>query len=348
MLTRALHLLPPETAHRLAIWGLGRGLVRQRPADAWPSLATTFCGLDLPNLLGLAAGFDKNAQALPGLARMGFGFVEVGTVTPKPQAGNPKPRLFRLPEDRALINRLGFNGEGLERVRARLAQRRAEWGALGANIGANRDAADPVEDYVACLRGLYPLVDYVTVNVSSPNTPGLRRLQHGSRLEALLAALIDARRDLAHGQELFKPLLLKIAPDLGAHDERVIAETAMDAGIDGLIVSNTTLARPEGLRSRHRGETGGLSGAPLLAPSTTQLARMYRLTDGRLPLVGVGGIASGADAYAKIRAGATALQLYTALIYQGPDVVRRVLTGLAGLLARDGHARPAAVVGSDA
>ena len=346
MLTRALHLLPPEAAHRLAIWGLEHDLVRRRRADAWPSLATRLCGLDLPNPLGLAAGFDKNAQGLRGLARLGFGFVEIGTVTPKPQGGNPRPRLFRLPQDCALINRLGFNGEGLERVRARLARRRPDWGVIGANIGANRDAADPTLDYVTCLRGLYPLVDYVTVNVSSPNTPGLRRLQHGSRLEALLAALIDARRELAKG--LIKPILLKIAPDLEADEERAIAETALTAGIDGLIVGNTTLARPEGLRSRHRDQAGGLSGAPLLAPSTAQLARMYRLTGGRLPLVGVGGIASGADAYAKIRAGAAAVQLYTALIYQGPAVVPRILAELETLLARDGHARIDTAVGGDA
>jgi dihydroorotate dehydrogenase len=345
MLTRMLHLLPPEAAHRLAIWGLGRGLVRRRPADAWPSLATTLCGLDLPNPLGLAAGFDKNAQALPGLAGMGFGFVEIGTVTPRPQAGNPRPRLFRLPQDRALINRLGFNGEGLERVRVRLARRRPDWRVIGANIGANRDAADPVEDYLTCLRGLYPLVDYVTVNVSSPNTPGLRRLQHGRQLEALLAALMGARRELANTSR--KPILLKIAPDLEADEECAIAETALAAGIDGLIIANTTLARPAGLRSRHRGQAGGLSGAPLLAPSTAQLARMHRLTGGRLPLVGVGGITSGADAYAKIRAGASAMQLYTALIYQGPAMVARVLAELEALLARDGHAGVAAAVGSD-
>ena len=346
MLTPALHLLPPETAHRLAIWGLGHGLVRRRPADAWPSLATTLCGLHLPNPLGLAAGFDKNAQGLPGLAGMGFGFVEIGTVTPKPQPGNPKPRLFRLPRDRALINRLGFNGQGLERVRARLARRRPGWGVIGVNIGANRDASDPIEDYLRCLRGLYPLVDYVTVNVSSPNTPGLRRLQHGSRLDALLAALLEARRELTNTTS--KPILLKIAPDLEPDEERAIAETALAAGIDGLIVANTTLARPEGLRSRHRDQAGGLSGAPLLTPSTAQLARMYRLTGSRLPLVGVGGIASGADAYAKIRSGASAVQLYTALIYQGPAVVPRILAELEALLARDGHARLAAAVGSDA
>jgi dihydroorotate dehydrogenase len=346
MLTRALHLLPPEKAHRVAIWGLGRGLVRRQPAGAWASLATSLCGLELPNPLGLAAGFDKNAQALPGLAKLGFGFVEIGTVTPKPQPGNPKPRLFRLPQDRALNNRLGFNSEGLERVRARLARRRPGGRVVGANIGANRDAADPVADYVRCLRALYPLVDYVAVNVSSPNTPGLRGLQHGGRLEALLGALVEARRALAEAP--LKPILLKIAPDLEADEERAIAATALAAGIDGLIVANTTLARPEGLRSRHRDQAGGLSGAPLLARSTAQLARLYRLTGGRLPLVGVGGIACGADAYGKIRAGASALQLYTALIYQGPGVVSRVLAELAALLARDGYADLAAAVGGDA
>jgi dihydroorotate dehydrogenase len=346
MLAQALHLFPPETAHRLAIWALGHGLAPRRPPDAWPSLATSVCGLDLPNPLGLAAGFDKNAEALPGLARMGFGFVEIGTVTPKPQPGNPKPRMFRLPQDRALINRLGFNSEGLEQVQARLAQRRPAWGVIGANIGANRDAADPTLDYVTCLRALYPLVDYVTVNVSSPNTPGLRRLQHGRHLDALLGALIAARRELANGPT--KPILLKIAPDLEADEERAIAEAALAAGIDGLLVANTTLARPDSLVGRHRQEAGGLSGAPLLAPSTAQLRRIWRLTGGRLPLIGVGGIFCGADAYAKIQAGASALQLYTALIYQGPGVVPRILAELNALLALDGHASLAAAVGSGA
>jgi dihydroorotate dehydrogenase len=345
MLARTLHLLPPETAHRFAVWGLEHCMVRRQAADAWPSLATSLCGLALPNPMGLAAGFDKNAQALPGLARLGFGFVEVGTVTPKPQPGNPKPRLFRLSQDRALINRLGFNSEGLDRVRARLAQRRSSWGVIGANIGANRDAPDPIEDYLTCLRGLYPLVDYVTVNVSSPNTPSLRRLQHGSHLGALLAALIAARRELAEGPR--KPILLKIAPDLEAGEERALVEAAVAASIDGLIVANTTLARP-GLVARHRQEAGGLSGAPLMAPSTAQLRRIWRLTGASLPLIGVGGIFCGADAYAKIRAGASALQLYTALIYRGPAVVPRLLDELATLLARDGHNRLATAVGSDA
>jgi dihydroorotate dehydrogenase len=309
-------------------------------------LATRLCGLELPNPLGLAAGFDKNAEALPGLSRLGFGFIEIGTVTPRPQSGNPKPRVFRLPQDRALINRLGFNGQGLDRVRARLAAREPAWGVIGANIGANRDAKDPVEDYVTGLRGVHALVDYVTVNVSSPNTPGLRALQHGGQLQALLGALTGARSELA--KERVKPILLKIAPDLEPEQERAIAETALAAGIDGLIVGNTTLARPESLTSRHRGEAGGLSGAPLLARSTAQLARLHRLTAGSVPLIGVGGIASGADAYAKIRAGASALQLYTAFIYQGPGVAAGILTELDTLLVRDGHTSIAAAVGNDA
>jgi len=345
MPSRTLHLLPPEAAHRLAIWGLGHGLVGRQPADAWPRLATCLCGLSLPNPLGLAAGFDKNAEALPGLAKLGFGWIEIGTVLPRPQAGNPKPRIFRLRQDRALINRLGFNSQGLERVRARLAGRKPSWGVIGANIGANRDSTDPVQDYVSGLRGVYPLVDYVTINVSSPNTPGLRELQHGGRLEALLAALMETRAGL--GPDGPKPILLKIAPDLEQDQERAMAETAMAAGIDGLIVGNTTLARPD-LRGRHRDQAGGLSGPPLMAISTAQLARLHRLTQGKLPLVGVGGIASGADAYAKVRAGASALQLYTGFIYQGPGVVRRVLGELDALLARDRHASIAATVGSDA
>jgi dihydroorotate dehydrogenase len=342
---RALHLLPPEAAHRLAIRALGYGLAPRQAAKAWPRLATRLCGLHLPNPLGLAAGFDKNAEALPGLAKLGFGWIEIGTVLPRPQAGNPKPRIFRLRQDRAVINRLGFNSQGLERVRARLARRKPSWGVIGANLGANRDSADPVQDYVTGLRGLYALVDYVTINVSSPNTPGLRELQHGGRLEALLAAVMETRAGL--GSDGPKPILLKIAPDLEQDQERAIAATAMAAGIDGLIVGNTTLARPD-LRSRHREQAGGLSGPPLMAVSTAQLARLYRFTEGRLPLVGVGGIACGGDAYAKIRAGACALQLYTGFVYQGPAVVRRVLSELDALMARDGHASIATAVGSDA
>jgi dihydroorotate dehydrogenase len=338
VLTRALHLLPPETAHGLALSALRRGLV---PAVTPPSslrLATSFCGFALAHPLGLAAGFDKNAEAISGLFGLGFSFVEVGTLTPRPQAGNPRPRLFRLRREQALINRMGFNNDGLEAVRARLAGRARGWGPLGANIGANRDASDPIADYVTCLRGLYELVEYVTVNVSSPNTPGLRDLQGRARLDELLGALIEARSALAGGTRA-KPLLVKIAPDLALDDEAALAEVALARAVDGLIIGNTTIDRPEVVPSRYRGEPGGLSGAPLLLKSTEQLGRFYRLTGGKLPLIGVGGILRGADAYAKIRAGASALQLYTALIYRGPTAVSRILRELDRLLELDGYAR---------
>jgi dihydroorotate dehydrogenase len=335
---RAWQLLPPETAHALAIGALRRGLGPTVEPPASPRLATSFCGFELAHPLGLAAGFDKNAEAVAGLFRLGFSFVEIGAVTPRPQAGNPRPRLFRLRRAQALINRMGFNNDGLAAVCARLSEPAPRPGPLGANIGANRDASDPVADYVACLRGLYPLVDYVTINVSSPNTPGLRDLQGRARLDELVRALLEARAALA-GPEPTKPILIKIAPDLGPDDERGIAEVALGRGVDGLIISNTTTERPEVVRGRYRAEPGGLSGAPLFLKSTEQLGRFHRLTGGRMPLIGVGGILRGADAYAKIRAGASALQLYTALIYRGPRVVRGILAELDRLLALDGIAR---------
>ena len=347
MLIRALQLLPPETAHRLAIWGLGHGLVPRQRLPVYPRLRSHVLGADLAHPLGLAAGFDKNAAAVPGLFGLGFSFVEIGTVTPRPQAGNPRPRLFRLAKDQALINRLGFNNAGLDAVRARLAGRDPALGLLGANIGMNRDAADPIADYEAGLRGLYGLVDYVTVNVSSPNTPGLRALQGSDTLHALLRHLLAVRAELAAGAPP-KPLLVKIAPDLAGDEEEALAAVVLGLGIDGLIISNTTLARPPTLQSRHRAQAGGLSGGPLLAPSTEQLRRFYRLTGGRSPLIGVGGIASGQDAYDKIKAGASLLQLYTALVYQGPAVVGRILGELDALLARDGYARLREAIGQGA
>jgi len=345
-LLRGLHLLPPETAHRLALQALAHGLVPAAGPIAPARLRTAFCGFELPHPLGLAAGFDKDAAAVAGLFALGFSWVEIGTVTPRPQAGNPRPRLFRLPDRQALINRMGFNNAGLEAVRRRLAAQGERVGVLGANIGANKDSAQPVADYVECLRGLYPLVDYVTVNVSSPNTPGLRDLQRRERLGGLLGALLEARAALAT-RERAKPLLLKIAPDLSPEDEADIAEVALALGIDGLIVGNTTVERAGLGAGRHAAEAGGLSGPPLFRRSTVQLGRFFRLTGGRLPLIGVGGIASGADAYAKIRAGAAALQLYTALVYQGPGVVPRVLAELDRLLAADGFASLGAAVGAD-
>ena len=335
---RLSHLLPPETAHRLAVRALP--LLPSRAALASPRLRTRLCGLNLPNPVGLAAGFDKNAEAFAGALRQGFGWVETGSVTPRPQAGNPKPRLFRLVEDEAVINRMGFNNDGLEAVAARLAGRDPSVGIVGANIGINKDSTDPVGDYVLGLRRFLPLVDYVTVNISSPNTPGLRGLQRREPLERLLAALIEARGTVR------KPLLVKIAPDLDEAGEEDIAEVALASGVDGLIISNTTVARPP-LRSSHRDETGGLSGRPLLGPSTALLRRMAGRVRGRLALVGVGGIASGADAYAKIRAGASAVQLYTGMVYGGLGLARRVARELDALLARDGFADVAAATGAD-
>jgi dihydroorotate dehydrogenase len=347
MLTRALHWLPPETAHRLALRALGRGLVRAPSPAASARVATSFCGFELPHPFGLAAGFDKNAEAVPGLFGLGFSFVEVGTVTPRPQPGNPRPRLFRLRRQQALINRMGFNNQGCAAVCAHLAARDPSWGLLGANIGANRDSADPVADYALCLDALYPLVDYLAINVSSPNTPGLRDLQRRARLDELLAALLETRRNLA-AETRPKPLLVKIAPDLAPDDEESIAEVVISRGVDGLIIGNTTLHRPPVVTGRHRTEMGGLSGAPLFLRSTEQLGRFYRLTGGKLPLIGVGGILCGADAYAKIRAGASALQLYTALIYRGPRTVVRIIAELDRLIEQDGRARLADARGLDA
>ncbi|MEZ5930390.1 MAG: quinone-dependent dihydroorotate dehydrogenase [Alphaproteobacteria bacterium] len=347
MLTNLLHRLDPEQAHRLAIRGLGLGLAPRQTKDRWPRLKTSLAGLDVPNPLGLAAGFDKNAEALSGLQKLGFGWIEVGTITPRPQIGNPKPRIFRLPADHALINRLGFNNQGLDAAARRLAQRNPDDGIIGANIGANRDAEDPVSDYATCLAGLYAHADYFTINVSSPNTPGLRDLQGRDRLSRLLGTLVEKRAALQRDPGPAKPLFLKIAPDLAAEDEADIAEVALEQGIDALIIANTTLDRPEDLRDPARSETGGLSGQPLFARSTAQIGRFHRLIGGRLPLIGVGGIDSGERAYAKIRAGASALQIYTGFIYGGPRLIPRILDDLDRCLARDGCASLAEAVGGD-
>jgi dihydroorotate dehydrogenase len=339
-----LRLLPPEVAHRTSIMALRAGIAPGALEPDPRCLGVALWGRQFPNPIGLAAGFDKNAEVPDAMLRFGFGFVETGTVTPRPQPGNPKPRLFRLADDRALINRLGFNNEGLDAVRARLAARREQTGLVGANLGKNKDSADAIADYVAGVAALTPLADYLVVNVSSPNTPGLRDLQRKSSLLALIAALQSARAAATPDPP---PLLLKIAPDL-SDDERVgIAEAALETGIDGLIISNTTVSRPAELRSPDAHEVGGLSGKPLFAPSTALVAEMRRLTQGRVPLVGVGGIASGADAYAKIRAGASLVQLYTALVYEGLGLVRRMKRDLAGFLARDGFASIADAVGAD-
>jgi dihydroorotate dehydrogenase len=343
---RLFHLLPPETAHRLAIRALPWLPARHVPL--LPRLKVRLAGLDLPHPVGLAAGFDKNGEAYDALLRQGFGFVEVGTVTPRPQPGNPRPRLFRLTEDRAIVNRMGFNNEGAEALARRLLGRDPAHGVVGVNIGMNKDAADPLADFVHGLETFHPLADYLTVNVSSPNTPGLRALQKREALDALLAGLVAARARLGTAGAQAKPLFLKIAPDLEPEDEASIAELVVRHRVDALIVGNTTLDRPASLRSRFKAEAGGLSGRPLFARSTRLLARMAVRLGGRVPLIGVGGVATGADAYAKIRAGASAVQLYTALIYQGPGLVARILRELDAFLARDGFAHLHEAVGQDA
>jgi dihydroorotate dehydrogenase len=344
--TGVLRRLEAETAHKATIRLLkaaGPLIPAGGPDD--PRLKVRAFGLDFPNPIGLAAGFDKNAEVPDAMARFGFGFVECGTVTPRPQAGNPRPRLFRLREDGAVINRMGFNNDGMEAAAANLRARRGQ-GIVGINIGANKDSADRIADYATCYAALASLADYVTVNVSSPNTPGLRGLQNHEELTRLLGSLMTLRE-----KTVSRPLLLKIAPDLDepALDEiaEVVRAFSQSGGIEGLIVSNTTIARPP-LRSVHAGEAGGLSGAPLFAPSTRILAGMYRRLGGAVTLVGVGGIASGADAYAKIRAGASLVQLYSALALKGPGLAARIRRELAALLARDGHASVTAAVGTGA
>ena len=341
---RGLRTIDPETAHRLTVSLLKTGLGPRRNSDAEPSLAIRLCGLSLPSCIGLAAGFDKNAEVPDAMLRAGLGFVECGTVTPLPQAGNPRPRLFRLSEDRAVINRMGFNNQGLEAFAARLDGRRRH-GVVGANIGANKDSADRVADYVTSLERLWGRADYFTVNVSSPNTPGLRALQTREALDELLARLARARAALKT-QSRDYPIFLKVAPDLGDDEIEAIVETTIAHGLDALIVGNTTLSRPDSLRSAHRSEAGGLSGAPLMTLSTTVLGRFHQAAAGRIVLIGAGGIASGADAYAKIRAGASAVQLYSALVYDGAGLVGRVARDLAARLKADGFVSAGEAVGA--
>ncbi len=339
----ALRLLPPEHAHAATIRLLRSGLASRRRGRDDAILATRVFGLDFPSPIGLAAGFDKSAEVTAALLGLGFGFVEVGTVTPLAQPGNPRPRLFRLAEDRALINRLGFNNEGLEAVERRLAAREPGRGIVGANLGKNKTSADAAADYRRLSVALAPYADYLAVNVSSPNTPGLRALQGREPLDALLRAIAEGLEEAGRKRP---PLLLKIAPDLSPEDCRDIAEVALARGLDGLIIGNTTILRPPGLKGRYRNEAGGLSGAPLMAVSTALLAEMHRLTAGRIPLVGAGGVASGADAYAKIRAGASLIELYTALVYEGPGLIARIKAELATLLRRDGFKSVAEAVGA--
>ncbi|GGD45477.1 quinone-dependent dihydroorotate dehydrogenase [Sinisalibacter lacisalsi] len=337
-----LHRFGPEAAHGLSLMALKAGVAPVPGLRTSPALATTVAGLKLPNPVGLAAGYDKNAEVVDALARAGFGFVEVGAVTPRPQPGNPKPRLFRLYEDGAIINRMGFNNEGMEAAAARLTRRcRTHPVPIGLNLGANKDSDDRAGDYVAVLAACGPHVDFVTVNVSSPNTERLRDLQGPVALRALLTRVLEERES----QDRFLPVFLKIAPDLGGEEIEAIAEVARGTRLDGIIATNTTLDR-EGLKSVNKSEQGGLSGTPLFEKSTRVLARLSALTQGHLPLIGVGGISSAEDAYAKIRAGASAVQVYSALVYNGLSLVDDIVRGLEVLLARDGFAHVSQAVGT--
>ena len=336
-----LRRLDPERAHGLSLLALRTGLAPLPGLVTSPRLATTLAGLSLPNPVGLAAGYDKNATALGPLCRAGFGFVEVGAATPLAQDGNPRPRLYRLTEDQAAINRFGFNNAGMSAIAQRLAARPPGPVPVGLNLGANKTSADRAADFAAVLAACGPYVDFATVNVSSPNTERLRDLQGPAALTALLARVMEVRAALVRPI----PVFLKIAPDLLDDELAALAEVGLASGIAGIIATNTTLSR-DGLKSTSAAQAGGLSGAPLFEKSTQVLARLSHLTGGRLPLVGVGGITTGAQAYAKIRAGSSAVQLYTAMVYHGITLGARIARDLDGLLMADGHADVQSAVGT--
>ncbi len=345
-----LHALNPERAHGATLWALRHGLAGVRAAVDDPILATRVWSLDFSNPIGLAAGFDKDAEVMDAMLALGFGFVEAGTVTPEPQPGNPKPRLFRLDKDGGVINRFGFNSKGLAAFVVQLKKRRERGtarGIVGANVGKNRDVADAAGDYVKGIAAVCGLADYLVCNLSSPNTPGLRDLQGRAQIEEVIGRVLDARRAACVDGDRVPPLLVKVGPDLDASEVRDIAEVALAAKIDGLIVGNTTLDRPPTLSSHHAHEGGGLSGLPLLAKANACLAEMYRCVGGRLPLIGCGGVAGGAHAYAKIRAGASLVQLYSALVYHGPELIVSIKRELAERLRADGFKSVAEAVGAD-
>jgi dihydroorotate dehydrogenase len=326
--------LDPERAHELMLRALEAGVYPRPSAPDDARLGIGVWGLAMPNPLGMAAGFDKDARAPASLLGMGLGHVEVGTITPRAQAGNPRPRVFRLLRDRALINRLGFNNAGHAAALARL-RRRTPAGVVGVNVGANRDAADRVADYVAGVRAFYDVASYFTVNVSSPNTPGLRDLQAPAALDGLTARILEARASLAAAGKPVRPVVVKLAPDIAEADLEAIVGVLMERGVDGIAVSNTTLSRAGLAEAALAKEAGGLSGHPLFRPSTAMLARVHRLTGGRVPLIGIGGIDSGRAAIAKIEAGATLLQLYTGLVYEGPGLIARIKRELVAFIERE-------------
>ena len=335
-----LRRIDPERAHTLSLLGLRLGLAGRSPMPDGPELAVSAFGLRFSNPIGLAAGFDKGAVAARGLMRLGFGFVETGTVTPRAQAGNPKPRMFRLEADGAAINRLGFNNAGLEAYLRALAVLSGRPVPLGANVGINKDGADPVRDYPASIAAVAPHADYAVINVSSPNTPGLRDLQGEAQLSAILAAVAAVPNK--------PPVLVKAAPDLSDDGLAAVVETCVAHGVQGLILGNTTISRPAGLHSSNAGEAGGLSGRPLFALSTRMLARAFLLARGRLTLIGTGGVFSGADAFEKIRAGASLVQLYTGFAYHGPALIPRLKAELSACLREAGFARVEDAVGTGA
>jgi len=341
-----VRLLPAESAHNAAICALKAGIIPPTTDKTYPTLESQCFGLTFKNPVGMAAGFDKNAEVVDALLTQGFGFVEAGTVTPLAQSGNPHPRMFRLADDDAVINRLGFNNKGMHAFAQNLKQRKKS-GIVGANISKNKDSLDATYDYATSLEAVYDYADYITINVSSPNTVGLRDLQQKEALSALMQAMGKKRDELAAKYGKRKPVLYKIAPDLTAQDKEDIVEVALAHRIDGLIVTNTTITRPPNLRSQHRNERGGLSGRPLFVLSTETLRDIYKLSHGKIPLVGVGGIASAEDAYAKIKAGASLVQLYTALVYQGFDLVQRINEGVVRLLELDGFKNISEAVGKE-
>jgi dihydroorotate dehydrogenase len=350
LLKPVLFRIDPEQAHHLTLKLLKSGLFPRQKTFQSSMLETQVCGLTLPNPIGLSAGFDKNAEVIGPALHMGFGFVEAGTVTPKPQHGNPKPRIFRDPTTGSVINRMGFPNAGmnvfkdnLERYFSRKERGR---GVVGINIGMNKSQTDPAKDYTVLVHKLGPMADYLTVNISSPNTPGLRNLQKADVFLELIGTVLEAR-DAACGKLHPPPLFVKLAPDLDEQQQEELAHAALQSGIDGLILSNTTLARPEHLPESFRNEAGGLSGKPLTQRSTQVIRNFYRLTGGKLPIIGVGGVSSGEDAYEKIRAGASLVQLYSSLVFQGPLMVSYVNQKLEELLIRDGYSHISEAVGVD-
>lgn len=347
-----------ETAHHQTIallkkggtWPLGKTILSALyGANHHAELEQTLWGIRFPNPVGLAAGMDKDGEAVPGFSRVGFGFLEIGTLTPKPQPGNPKPRVFRLLEDEALINRMGFNNHGAERAAKTLSRLNRGPIPLGINIGKNKQTANEqaVEDYKTCIRTLYPYGDYFVVNISSPNTPGLRKLQYGEELKRLITSILDECREQENHGQSPKPVLVKLSPDVSLNELENILKIIREAGTAGIIATNTTLERP-GLKSVHQEETGGLSGKPLTAPSTQMIRRIFQMTEGTIPIIGVGGIFDGQDAYEKICAGASLVQVYTGLIYKGPRLLKQINDDLKSRLMEDGFSSLADAVGSSA